>query len=59
MCQKKSCEDKHVLLLIEEKGKKHYVLIKDFNTLVYGYKQHCGRKHFCYCLLTFRTAKTA
>ena len=33
---KKCCQDKHVdLLFIGEEEKKHYVLIKDFNTLHY------------------------
>ena len=32
---KKCCEDKHVdLLLLEEEGKKHYALIKDFNICI-------------------------
>ena len=35
--------------------KKHYVLIKDVNTFMYGYKLYSGRKHFCrYCLQAFR-----
>ena len=35
----KKCEDKHVdLLLIDEGEKKHYVLIKDLNTFMYGHK---------------------
>ena len=56
---KKCCEDKHVdLLLIGEGEKKHYILIKDFNTFVYDHTLHCGRKHFCrYCLQAFRTAE--
>ena len=56
---KKCCEDKHVdLLLIGEGEKKHYVLIKDFNTFMYDHTLHCGRKHFCrYCLQAFRTAE--
>ena len=34
---KKYYEDKHVdSLLIGEKGKRHYILIKDFNTFMYG-----------------------
>ena len=38
---------KHVdLLLIEEEGKKHYVLIKDFSTFMYNDALHPGRKHF-------------
>ena len=35
---KKCCEEKHVdLLLIGEEGKRHYVLIKDFNTFMYDH----------------------
>ena len=54
---KKCCEDKHVdLLLIGEGEKKHYVLIKDFNTFMYDHTLRCRRKHFCrYCLHTFVT----
>ena len=45
---KKRCENKHVDLLIIGKGEKeYYVLIKDFNTLMYDYVLHRGRKHFC------------
>ena len=46
---------KHVdLLLLEQKYKKHYVLIKDFNTLMYDHSLHREGKHFCcYCLQTF------
>ena len=48
-------EEKHIdILLIEEKGQRQYVLIKDFNTFVYDLTFHCGRKHFCcYCLQAF------
>ena len=54
---KKCCEDKHVdLLLIEEEGKRHYVLIKDFNLFMYDHTLDHGRKHFCcYCLHAFFT----
>ena len=39
-----------------EKNKKHYVLIKDFNTFMYDYTLLHGRKHFCrYCLHLFIT----
>ena len=49
---KKCCEEKHVdLLLIGEDGKKHYILIKDFNIFMYDHSLHCGRKHFCCCCL--------
>ena len=35
---KKFCEENHVdLLLIEGKGNRHYVLIKDFNTIIILY----------------------
>ena len=49
---KKCCEDKHVdLLLIDEGEKKHYVLIKDFNTFMHDQALHRGRRLFCrYCL---------
>ena len=52
---KNCCEEKHVdLLLRGEKGKIHYVLIKDFDTVMYDHTLHCGRKHFCrYCLQVF------
>ena len=53
---KKCCEDKHVdLLLLEEEGKKHYALIKDFNISMYYYTLYHG-KHCCYCLQALRTA---
>ena len=55
----KCCEDKHVHLLLTGEGeKKHYVLIKDFNTFMYDHTLHHGRKHFCrYYLQPFRTAE--
>ena len=31
--------------------KKHDVLIKDFNTFIYDYSLHRGRKHFCHYFL--------
>ena len=38
LCIKKCCEEKHVdLLLIEEKGKRHYVPMKVFNTFMYNH----------------------
>ena len=54
---KKFCGNKHVgLLLIGEEDKRHYVLIKDFNTFMYAYTLHSGRKHFCcYYLQAFST----
>ena len=55
--KKKCWEDKHAdLLLIGEGEKKHYVLIKDFNTFMYDHTLHRGRKLFCpYCLHAFVT----
>ncbi|CAH3192683.1 unnamed protein product [Porites evermanni] len=39
------------LLLIAEGEKQHYVLIKDFNSLMYNKTKHKARKHFyMYCL---------
>ena len=44
MHQKKCRERKHVYL--EKECKRHYVLIKDFNTLMYNDTLHSGRKLF-------------
>ena len=42
-----------------EEGKRYYVFIKDFNTFMYDYTLHLGRKNFClYYLQAFRTAET-
>ena len=35
------------LLLIGEEGKRHYVLLKDFNTFMYDHTLHRRREHFC------------
>ena len=44
------------LLLIGEEGKRHYILIKDFNTFMYDHTLHRRRKHFCrYCSQAFNT----
>ena len=53
----KCCEEKHIdLLLIGEKGNRHYVLIKDFNTFMYNHTLDRRKKHFCrYCLQAFST----
>ena len=43
----------------EKKGKKHYVLIKDFNAFMYDHTLLRGRKHIChYCLQAFSTEET-
>ena len=54
---KKYFEKKDIdLLLIGEENKKHYVVVKDFNTFMYNHTLHRGRKHFCcYCLRAFST----
>ena len=59
MCQKKIYfEEKHVdLLLIQEEGKRHYVLIKHFNTFM-DITLHRGRKTFGrFCLQFLITNK--
>lgn len=44
------------LLLITKDEKEHYVLIKDFNKMMYNKTKHKERKHFCmYCLQYFST----
>ena len=50
---------RHVdLLLIREEGKRHFVLIKKFKTLMHDHILHHGRKHFCrYCLKAFSAAE--
>ena len=51
---KEKFEDQMNLLLIEKDEKKHYVLIKDFNTFLYNQSKHKNKKHFCmYCLQCF------
>ena len=39
------------LLLITKDEKRHYVLIKDFNTFMYNQSKQKERKHFCMCRL--------
>ena len=51
-------EDQMNLLLITEDEKKHYVLIKDFNTFMYNQTKHRNKKHFCmYCLQCFSSER--
>ena len=53
LCIWKCFEEKHVdLLLSREEGKRHYVLIKDFNTFMYNHTLHHGRKTFLPLLFT-------
>ena len=43
--------------MIGKGEKEHYVIFKDFNTIMYEYTLHRERKHICcYCLQAFRTA---
>ena len=44
--QKKSYQTLN-LLLITEKGKSHYVFIKDFNRLMFSKTKHKDKKHYC------------
>ena len=49
-------EDQMNVLLITKDEKRHYVLIKDFNKLMYIQSKHKDRKHFCmYCLQCFKS----
>ena len=52
-------EEKHInLLLIREKGKEYYVLIKNFNRFLWDHTLHRGRKNFSYyCLQDFSLEK--
>ena len=51
---KEKFEDQMNLLLIAKDEKKHYVLIKDFNTFMYNQSKHKNKKHFCmHCLQCF------
>ena len=44
------------LFLVTQGEKQHYVLIKDFNKMMYNKTKHKERKHFCmYCLQCFST----
>ena len=53
---KKSYNQMLNLLLITEKDKSHYVLIKDFNRLMFSRTKHKDRKHYCMsCLKSFTT----
>ena len=46
------------LLLITEDDKKHYVLIKDFNSFMYNQTKHKESKHFCmHCLQYFSSER--
>ena len=56
ICVSKDAVNKNVdLFLIGKKGKRCYVLIKDFNTFMYDHTLYHGRKQFCYCLHALST----
>ena len=51
-------KDQINLLLITKDEKKHYVLIKDFNSFMYNQTKHKNKKHFCmYCLQCFSSER--
>ena len=51
---KKSYNQTLNLLLITEKGKSHYVFVKDFNRLMFSKTKHKYKKNFCMsCLQNF------
>ena len=55
---KEKFEDHMELLLITDGKNKHYVLIKDFNKLMYNQTKHESRKRFCmYCLQCFSSER--
>ena len=55
--KKKKCNEQVLnVLLISNEEKSHYVLMKDFNRLMYSKTKHKDRKHFCMsCLQNFTT----
>ena len=55
---KEKFEDQMNLLQITKDEKKHYILIKDFNTFMYNQSKNKERKHFCmYCLQCFSSER--
>ena len=53
MYEKKCSEEKHVdLILIVDKEKRHYFLIKDFNNFMYDHTLHHGKKNILSLLFT-------
>ena len=53
---KESCDQMLNLLLTTEKGKSHYVFIKDFNRLMFSRNKHKDTEHHCMsCLQSFTT----
>ena len=55
---KEEFEDQMNLLLITQDEKRHYILIKDFNTFMYNQSKHKEKKHFCmFCLQCFSSER--
>ena len=55
---KEAFKDQMNLLLITKDEKKHYVLIKYFNSFMYNQTKHKNKKHFCmYCLQCFSSER--
>ena len=55
---KEEFEDQMSLLLITKDERKHYVLIKDFNSFMFTQSKHKNRKHFCmFCLQYFSSER--
>ena len=55
---KEEFENQMNLLLITKDEKKHYVLIKDFNSFMYNQSKHKERKHFgMHCLQCFSSER--
>ena len=58
ICKKNTFKKQADLLFIGQEGKRHYVLIKNLNRLMYNHAFSRGRKHFCRCfILVFSTSK--
>ena len=55
---KEKFENQMNLLLITKDEKRHYVLIRDFNRLMYTQTKNKNKKHFCmYCLQCFSSER--
>ena len=55
---KEEFENQMNFLLITKNEKKHYVLIKNFNSFLYNQSKHRERKHFCmHCLQCFSSKR--
>ena len=55
---KEKFQDQMNLLLIAKAERKHYVLIKDFNSFMYKQSKHKEKSHFCmHCLQCFSSQR--